>query len=117
MMYHLKEVIDVKQAAEILGCSRPYVTQLIKKGTITTAFMGAPDGWVGKPGWRMYRDEIESIKLPGRGGKREPRKKKEVETPKPEPKKDSATVKKLLGDLKTCLELLIETIGELEKEL
>ena len=114
-MYHLKEVVDVKQAAEIIGCSAGYVNQLIKKGTITTAFMGGADGWVGKPGWRMYRDEIESIKLPGRGN-RKPREKK-VEEPKPEPKKDSKNVKKLLGDLKTCLELLIETIGELEKEL
>jgi hypothetical protein len=115
MMYHLKEVIDVKQAAEILGCSPSNISLLIRKGKITTAFKGSGDGHIGQPGWRMYRDEIESIKLPGRGN-RKPREKK-VDEPKSEPKKDSKNVKKLLGDLKTCLELLIETIGELEKEL
>lgn len=113
-MYHLKEVIDVKQAAEILGCSTSYVPLLIKRGKITTAFKGGSDGFVGQPGWKMYRDEIESINLPGRGNRKS---RKKVEEPKSEPKKDSKTVKKLLGDLKTCLELLIETIGELEKEL
>lgn len=55
------EVINTKKAAEILGVSYGYVIQLIHKNVITSAYYGAPDGYCGKPGYIIDREEIEAL--------------------------------------------------------
>lgn len=108
------EMINTARAAQILGVTRPYVIQLIHNKTITTAIYGAPDGYVGKPGYIMELDEIYSLAEAG-VGKRVRRKK--VEEPKEEQVTSREDIKKALEEVQVALGLLTEAIAKLREEL
>lgn len=109
------EVIKTEDAMSILGLSRTHVCKLIRKGVITTAFVGYPDGFTGKPGWRMYRDEIEKL-AEERKNKKEARltAKKHKSRPK---NHNRESIIQTLDELQICLAKLSETIGKLKEEL
>ena len=107
------EVINTKKAAEILGVSYGYVIQLIHKNVITSAYYGAPDGYCGKPGYIIDREEIEA--LAGKGvGKRIRRNKTEKQVEQAANRDD---IKNALEEVQTCLGLLAEAIAKLREEL
>ena len=110
------EMINTARAAQILGVTRPYVIQLIHNKTITTAIYGAPDGYVGKPGYIMELDEIYSLADAG-VGKRVRKKKVEVEEPKEEQVTSREDIKKALEEVQVALGLLTEAIAKLREEL
>lgn len=112
----INELVTVKEASEILGCSANHVAQMIRKGKILTAFEAKSDGFVGRPGYRMYRSEIETIRIehPVRQYNRRP--KPDIE------KRESSInnrekIKKTLDELQVCLGLLNDLIGQLKEEL
>lgn len=109
------ELINTKQAADILGCSTPYVAELIRKKVIMTAFAGYADGYVGRPGYRMYREEIEKLALTRAEEKKVTKIKKHVAYK--EKKSNNQDVKKALDDVLVAIELLSEAIGKLKEEL
>ncbi|MGN0246950.1 MAG: hypothetical protein ACI4DK_13430 [Lachnospiraceae bacterium] len=108
------EVINTKQAADILGCSTGHVAHMIRNNVITTAFVGCADGYVGKPGYRMYREEIENLALT-RAKKKEVAKVKKHVVHK-EQKSNNQDVKKALDDVLVALELLSEAVAKLKEE-
>lgn len=105
------EVVSTNKAAEILGVNRSRVVQMIHDHTITTAYMAAPDGYAGRPGYRISLDEVYSLVE-----KRENEKTKR-ETKNVEPSYNREAIKNALTDLQTCLGMLAETIGKLKEEL
>ena len=107
------EVINTKKASEILGVSYGYVIQLIHKNVITSAYYGAPDGYCGKPGYIIDREEIEALAREG-VGKRIRRNKAEKQA---EPAVNRDDIKKALEEVQTCLGLLAEAIAKLREEL
>ena len=107
------EVINTKKAAEILGVSCGYVIQLIHKNVITSAYYGAPDGYCGKPGYIIDREEIENLACQG-VGKRIRRNKTEKQA---EQTVNRDEIKKALEEVQTCLGLLAEAIAKLREEL
>ena len=107
------EVINTKKAADILGVSYGYVIQLIHKNVITSAYYGAPDGYCGKPGYIIDREEIEALAREG-VGKRIRRNKAEKQA---EPAVNRDDIKKALEEVQTCLGLLAEAIAKLREEL
>lgn len=110
------DVITVHEAAKILGYCEGYVCQLIRNNVITTAFMRSPDGYGGKPGYGMYRDEIELL---ARTRVKYAKKRKtivEVEEREPE-KVTTKDLKPILGEIEACLSLLSECLGKLKEEL
>ena len=107
------EVINTKKAAEILGVSYGYVIQLIHKNVITSAYYGAPDGYCGKPGYIIDREEIEELARQG-VSKRIRRNKTEKQA---EPAVNRNEIKKALEEVQTCLGLLSEAIAKLREEL
>ena len=109
------EVINTKQAADILGVSTAYVTTLIQKKVITTAFSGYADGYVGRPGYRMYREEIEKLALTRAEEKKVAKIEKHVVHK--EKKSNNQDVKKALDDVLVALELLSGAIAKLKEEL
>lgn len=112
------EVIRTCEAAQILGCSKVTVNRLIRDGVITTAFMREADGYVGPPGYGMYRDEIVKLRDDGTWRKRKRAKKNDVTTVEPvETKSNRENMIKALEDLEACLGLLTETIGKLRQSL
>lgn len=108
------DMINTARAAQILGVSRSYVIQLIHDKTITTAIYGAPDGYVGKPGYIMELHEIYALADAG-VCKRIRRKK--VEEPKKEEETDREDIKKALEEVQIALGLLTEAIAKLKEEL
>lgn len=107
------EVINTKKAAEILGVSYGYVIQLIHKNVITSAYYGAPDGYCGKPGYIIDREEIETLARKS-VGKRIRRNKTEKQA---EQTVNRDEIKKVLEEVQTCLGLLAEAIAKLREEL
>ena len=107
------EVINTKKAAEILGVSYGYVIQLIRKKIITSAYYGAPDGYCGRSGYIIDREEIETLAREG-VGKRIRRNKTEKQS---EPAANRDEIKKALDEVQTCLVLLTEAIAKLREEL
>lgn len=107
------EVINTKKAAEILGVSYGYVIQLIHKNVITSAYYGAPDGYCGRPGYIIDREEIEALAREG-VDKRIRRNKTEKQA---EPAANRDEIKKALDEVQTCLVLLTEAIAKLREEL
>lgn len=110
------DVISVHEAAKILGYCEGYVCQLIRNNVITTAFVRSPDGYGGKPGYGMYRDEIELL---ARTRVKYAKKRKtivEVEEREPE-KVTTKDLKPILGEIEACLSLLSECLGKLKEEL
>lgn len=107
------EVINTKKAAEILGVSCGYVIQLIHKNVIASAYYGAPDGYCGKPGYIIDREEIEELARQG-VGKRIRRNKTEKQVEQAVNRDD---IKKALEEVQTCLGLLAEAIAKLREEL
>lgn len=105
------EVVNTAKAAEILGCGRARVIQMIHDRTITTAYMDLPDGYVGRPGYKISVDELYSILK-----KREAEKNKKGNKDQMD-KRDMEPIKNALGELQTCLGTLIETIEKLKEEL
>lgn len=59
MMYD--EVVSTTEAAKILGCGRAMIIKMIHDRTIKTAYMASPDGYVGRPGYRISVDEINEL--------------------------------------------------------
>lgn len=110
------DVISVHEAAKILGYSEGHVRQLIKNNVITTAFVQSPDGYGGRPGYGMYRDEIELL---ARTRVKYAKKRKTiVEVEEREPEKVTAKdLKPILGEIEACLSLLSECLGKLKEEL
>ena len=110
------DVITVHEAAKILGYCEGYVCQLIRKNVITTAFVRSPDGYGGKPGYGMYRDEIEQMaKTRVKYAKK---RKTIVEVEEREPEKvTTKNLKPILGEIEACLSLLSECLGKLKEEL
>lgn len=110
------DVISVHEAAKILGYCEGYVCQLIRNNVITTAFVRSPDGYGGKPGYGMYRDEIEL--LAKTRVKYAKKRKTIVEVEEHEPEKVTAKdLKPILGEIEACLSLLSECLGKLKEEL
>ena len=109
------EVINTKQAADILGVSTAHVTTLIQKKVITTAFSGYADGYVGRPGYRMYREEIEKLALTRAEEKKIAKVKKKVVHK--EQKSNNHEINKALDDVLVALELLSGAIAKLKEEL
>lgn len=109
------ELINTKQAADILGCSTHHVSHLIRKKVILTAFAGYADGYVGRPGYRMYREEIEKLALTRAEEKKIAKVKKKVVHK--EQKSNSQEIKKALDDVLVALELLSEAVAKLKEEL
>ena len=111
----VNELVTVKEASEILGCSANHVAQMIRKGKILTAFEARPDGFVGRPGYKMYRSEIETIRIehPIRHYNR--RSKPDIE--QRESSINHEKIKKTLDELQVCLGLLNDLIGQLKEEL
>lgn len=107
------EVINTKKAAEILGVSRGYVIQLIHKKVITSAYYSAPDGYCGRPGYIIDREEIETLAREG-VGKRIRRNKTEKQV---EQAANQDEIKKALDEVQTCFVLLTEAIAKLREEL
>lgn len=107
------EVINTKKASEILGVSYGYVIQLIHKNVITSAYYGAPDGYCGRPGYIIDREEIEALAREG-VDKRIRRNKTEKQA---EPAANRDEIKKALDEVQTCLVLLTEAIAKLREEL
>ena len=107
------EVINTKKAAEILGVSCGYVVQLIHKNVITSAYYGAPDGYCGRPGYIIDREEIEALARES-VDKRIRRNKTEKQA---EPAVNRDEIKKALEEVQTCLGLLAEAIAKLREEL
>lgn len=109
------ELVTVKEASEILGCSTNRVSQMIREGKILTAFEAKSDGFVGRPGYRMYRSEIETIQIehPVRRSNRRP--KPDIE--QHESSINHEKIKKTLDELQVCLGLLNDLIGQLKEEL
>lgn len=111
----ITELVTVKEASEILSCSANRVVRMIREGKILTAFEAKSDGFVGRPGYRMYRSEIETIRIehPVRRYNRRP--KPDIE--QRESSIDHEKIKKTLGELQVCLGLLNDLIGQLKEEL
>ena len=107
------ETINTKKAAEILGVSCGYVIQLIHKNVITSAYYGAPDGYCGRPGYIIDREEIEALAHEG-AGKRIRRNKTEKQA---EQTVNRDEIQKALEEAHTCLGLLAEAIAKLREEL
>ena len=107
------EVINTKKAAEILGVSCGYVIQLIHKNVITSAYYGAPDGYCGRPGYIIDREEIEALSSEG-VGKRIRRSETEKQA---EQTANRDEIKKALEEVQTCLGLLAEAVAKLREEL
>ena len=107
------EVINTKKASEILGVSCGYVIQLIQKNVITSAYYGAPDGYCGRPGYIIDREEIEALASKG-VGKKIRRNKTEKQA---EPAVNRDEIKKALEEVQTCLGLLAEAVAKLREEL
>lgn len=107
------EVINTKKAADILGVSCGYVIQLIQKNVITSAYYGAPDGYCGRPGYIIDREEIEALAREG-VGKRIRRNKTEKQA---EQAVNRDEIKKALEEVQTCLGLLAEAVAKLREEL
>lgn len=111
----INELVTVKEASEILGCSTNYVAQMIRKGKISTAFEARPDGFVGRPGYRMYRSEIETIRIEHPVRRYNRRSKPDIE--QRESSINHEKIKKTLDELQVCLGLLNYLIGQLKEEL
>lgn len=109
------EVINTKQAADILGVSTMYVAELIRKKVIATAFAGYSDGYVGRPGYRMYREEIEKLALTRAEEKKVAKIEKHVVHK--EKKSNNHEINKALDDVLVALELLSGAIAKLKEEL
>lgn len=110
------DVITVHEAAKILGYCEGYVCQLIRNNVITTAFVRSPDGYGGKPGYGMHRDEIE--RLARTRVKYAKKRKTIVEVEEREPEKvTTKDLKPILGEIEACLSLLSECLGKLKEEL
>ena len=106
-----KEVVSTAKAAEILGVGRARVLQMIHERTITSAYIAAPDGYSGRPGYHISLDELYELaeKRERELNKREP---KHVE-----PSYNREEIKNALADLQICLGMLAETIGRLREGL
>ena len=109
------EVINTKQAADILGCSTHHVAYLIREKVIMTAFAGYADGYVGRPGYRMYREEIEKLALTRAEEKKVAKVKKKVVHK--EQKSNNHEINKALDDVLVALELRSEAVAKLKEEL
>ena len=111
----ITELVTVKEASEILGCSINRVARMIREGKILTAFEAKSDGFVGRPGYRMYRSEIETIRIEHPVRRYNRRSKPNIE------QRESSTnhekIKKTLDELQVCLGLLNDLIGQLKEEL
>lgn len=105
------DVVNTARAAEILGCNRSRVVQMIHDRTITTAYMGSADGYVGRPGYLMSVDEIYDI-LEKREEEKNRRNHKDQTK-----QRDMEPIKDVLGELQVCLSMLIDTIEKLKEEL
>lgn len=105
------EVVSTARAAEILSVGRARVIQMIHDKTITTAYMAAPDGFNGRPGYHISLDELYELVE-----KRE-RKKDERNQKKVEPSYNRDEIRNTLEELQTCLYMLAETIGKLKEGL
>ena len=111
MMY---DVINTARAAEYLGCSRSAVVKMIHDGTITSAYMGSPDGFTGRPGYRIRMDELINLKEA-----KEANENKDTRVSKKESAKipDAFAIKEALGELQICLGMLSDTIEKLKEAL
>lgn len=107
----LHDVISTSRAADILGCSRSKIIQMINDGAITSAYMGSKDGNVGRPGYRISVTEVYEI-LERRESKPAVEERTNIEV-----KTNRDGIKDTLSDLQTCLIMLAETIGKLKDEL
>ena len=109
------ELVTVKKASEILGCSTNRVSKMIREGKILTAFEAKSDGFVGRPGYRMYRSEIEAIKIEHPVRRYNRSSKPDIE--QRESSIDHEKIKKTLDELQARLSLLNDLIGQLKEEL
>lgn len=108
------DVVSTQKAAEYLECSRSAVVKMIHDGTITSAYMGSPDGFTGRPGYRIRMDELINLKEA-----KEVNENKKTRVSKEEPAKipDTFAIKEALGELQICLSMLSDTIERLKEEL
>ena len=105
------EFVSTARAAEILGVGRARIIQMINDRTITTAYMSAPDGYNGRPGYRISLDELYEL-VEKRKSKKDGRIQKNVEL-----NYNREEIRNALEELQTCLCMLAETIGKLKEGL
>lgn len=105
------EVVSTARAAEILGIGRSRVIQMIRDHTITTAYIAAPDGYNGRPGYHISLDEVYEL------AEKRTNKKTERNQKKAEPVYNRDEILNALEELQTCLGMLAETIGKLKEGL
>ena len=110
------EVVTTSEASKILGVSIPTVRRLISEHKITTAFERCADGYVGRPGYGMYRYEIEALAEKRKQEASELASKKKVKQVKSKTNNKN-NILNALEELQTCLCLLNDTIENLKKEL
>ena len=110
-----EQIITVSEAAKILNYSQSSVCKMIRDKVITTAFMRSPDGYGGKPGYGMYRSEIEEL---AKTRVKYKKTKKTVKENKPVAEVDkNKEVKLVLEEIHVCLNLLGECLGKLKEVL
>lgn len=107
----MRDVISTSRAADILGCSRASIINMINNGTIKSAYMGCADGNVGRPDWRISVTEVHEI-LEQREHNSTVEKHENVEATS-----NRDEIKNALNELHTCLIMLAETIEKLQKGL
>ena len=108
----MKDVVSTARAAEILGCSRPRVIQLIHEGVIRSAYMAPPDGFRGKPGFRISVDELYRLAEERNGRKTNENANKPVVQ-----SYNTEAIKNALGEIQICLMMLNDSIEKLKGEL
>lgn len=106
------DVVSTARAAEILGCNRSRIIQMIHDKTITTAYMNSADGFTGRPGYKIEVDELYAI-LEQREQKRNA--KREVKNV--ESSLNKTAIKDALTELQQCLVMMSDTIEKLKNEL
>ena len=111
----MKDVVNTARAAEILGCSRPRVIQLIHEGVIQSAYMAPPDGFRGKSGFRISVDELYRL-AEERSSRKSTKNEKVVDT-QVVPSYNTEAIKNALGEIQICLIMLNDSIEKLKGEL
>lgn len=111
------DVVSTQKTAEYLECSRSAVVKMIHDGTIASAYMGSPDGFTGRPGYRIRMDELINLKEAKEAKEANENKKTRVSKKEPAKIPDTFAIKEALGELQICLGMLSDTIEKLKEEL